>query len=88
MFVLCVASKDKQATYRTIKTRNQVRMNCEQSTREYKKKEKSPGGDEIFSPLSRPAVGPTYPPVQWVPGVSRGVALTTHPHLAPRLKKE
>jgi len=30
----------------------------------------NPGGDEIFRP-SRPALGPTQPPVQWVPGVSR-----------------
>jgi len=29
------------------------------------------GGDEIFRP-SRPAVGPTQPPVQWGPGLSRG----------------
>jgi hypothetical protein len=36
-------------------------------------------------------LGPTQPPVQWVPGVlspelkrGRGVTLTTHPHLAPR----
>jgi len=31
----------------------------------------NPGGDEIFRPF-RPALGPTQPPVQWVPGLSRG----------------
>ena len=36
---------------------------------------------------------PTQPPVRCVPGLSRGesglgVVLTTHPHLAPRLRKE
>ena len=31
----------------------------------------NPGGDEIFRP-SRPALGPTQPPVQWLPGPSRG----------------
>jgi hypothetical protein len=41
--------------------------------------------------VSRPALGSTQPPVQWVPGVlspgvkcGRGVMLTTHPHLVPR----
>ena len=49
----------------------------------------NPSGDDIFC-LSRPALGPTQPPVKWVrglsPGVkcSRGVLLTTHPLLVPR----
>jgi len=31
----------------------------------------NPGGDEIFR-LSGPALGPTHPPVKWVPGLCRG----------------
>jgi hypothetical protein len=35
--------------------------------------------------VTRPALGPTQSPIQWVPGVKRGrdVRLTTHLHLVP-----
>jgi hypothetical protein len=42
-----------------------------------------------FPPPSRPAVGPTQPPVQFVLGHFRGKAAgATDSHLQPRLKKE
>jgi len=49
----------------------------------------NPGGDKIFRP-SRLALWPTQPPVQWVPCLSwgrggRGVELTSHPHLVPKV---
>jgi hypothetical protein len=47
--------------------------------------------DSPLTSVSRPALGPTQPPVQWVPRVlspvvkrGRGVTLTTHPDLVPR----
>jgi hypothetical protein len=49
-------------------------------------------GQTIFPlpSVSRPTLGPTQPPVQWIPGIlspgvkrGRGVMLTTHPHLVP-----
>jgi len=49
----------------------------------------NPSWDEIFR-QSRPALGPTQPPVKWVPCLSPGVKcsqdvlLTTHPLLVPQ----
>ena len=55
-------------------------------------------GDRIpagatFSTPFQTVLGPMQPPIQWLSGLPRryrggGVALTTHPHLAPRLKEE
>jgi len=53
----------------------------------------NPIGGWDFLHLSWLALGPTQPPIQRVPVLSqrnssRGAALTTHPYLAPRLKKD
>jgi hypothetical protein len=53
----------------------------------------NPGWDEIFRP-SRLTLGPTQPPLQCVPCLSRevksgrGVLLTTHPFLSAAVMKE
>ena len=44
MFVLCAASKDKNAKCRTNKTKKKARMKC----RVKENTKKSPGGGEIF----------------------------------------
>jgi hypothetical protein len=50
-------------------------------------------GERIFpvACVSRLSLGPTQPPIQWVPEVlspglkhGQGVTLTTHPHLVPK----
>jgi hypothetical protein len=39
----------------------------------------------LFTTASKTALGPTQPPIQWVPGArSLAVKLTTHLHLVPR----
>jgi hypothetical protein len=55
-----------------------------------KSRSSSPGRVKnfVFSTSSRPALGPTQPPIQWVPGIfPRGVKLTTHLKLVPRSRK-
>jgi hypothetical protein len=41
-----------------------------------------------FPHPSSPSLGLTQPPIQWVSGLSRGMALTSHSHLVLKLKEE
>jgi hypothetical protein len=46
-----------------------------------------PVGSRIFSTSSKPALGSTQPPSQWVPGVTRPGREADHLQLVPRLRK-
>jgi hypothetical protein len=83
LFVLWVVSKDKR---QECKTKKQVQMKYKQSTREYKQ---NAGGCEIF--LSHPDWHGAHPASCTIGTGGKGgrvVALTTHPDLRPRLKKQ
>ena len=66
MFVLCFESKDKGRSYD-----NQDKETCKEEVR--RRNKKIPGGGRDFPHPSRPALGLTQPPIQWVAVSFQGV---------------
>ena len=49
-----------------------VAQSVQRLTKGWTARGSNPGGGRDFPHLSRPALGPTQPPVQWTPRFSRG----------------
>jgi hypothetical protein len=69
MFVLCLLSKDNSKEH--IKKKGRIQK-YKIDQRKKQDEEKNPDGGRVFPHPFRPSVGPTLPPVRWIPGFSRG----------------